>query len=179
MSVNKTPATLSPYIFTPGAPVYADAIAVIEHLNWTAGERPETYFSVFGGPDSAFTNGVDCARLLFNGTVTTWYSHILTNIRINLDVPSMTFRFRPIIQTGITVSIRLTIGSEVQTVSLDDTDSGVLQTIQVFPGDTGTGWQAVTLELRRDGGGSTAYIRSASLQADAIAVGDLQQPEND
>lgn len=150
-----------------GAPVVADdALAVIEQLNWSFGERVSEVLIVDDQVDEIGTS----SGFVLRRKARVWIDPDGASIEVLVDATVPT--------ASNSVTMRTTIGADSIDLTIDDTTSGTPQTGTLLTSSTGTGWQTVTLEINHATGSASDCTRDLwQIQISRIEAADMRDPE--
>lgn len=154
MSRTAAPTTLNPTTFGTGNGIYfEDAVQVVEQINYTASRTPQVLAQWIAAPSGwgASGNEPHAHSVTFSGSLETFYQ---TDVWIDPDAQEIRIEVDAAMAAGNEGEVVVDLGGAQVVLAFDDSTPTV--TDQVSSGDTGTGWQSLTVRIQRTSGASSA-----------------------
>ena len=178
MSREMEATTISPLRFALGAMIgQEDLQKLIKQLNWTFGNRPQVHAAQscgahgWGTSESPYLHGI-AFRETAAGAVTVFQ----TNIKILPEVDNIVVGAACEFSGSDTGEVHFTVGGGSATVTCNAAQSDTDRNATIATSSTGTGWQAVTIQVERTAGIADAQLLRFRIQDEAIGAGALPEP---
>lgn len=179
MAKTKATSTRSPFGFVPGDVARKDDFtAVHEMQNAARGDLPHNLLTLQGDAQnwggSSELSPAGAGGILWPATGTDEVYEAM--VYIDPDLVQLAIKTKATLPGGATGSVVVTIGSTSTTHAHSAGGSSTV-TSTLNTSATGTGWQLVTVDLRRDTGDpSTGYLERARIRSVPIAASALGDP---
>lgn len=174
--------SLSPLAFAANVEVLeAEARAVLEQLNWAAGERPVVHFALGCGP-AGYSSGAQALLNLLFPTASGYAERLHVPIILADDAVATVVGVRCYVSGSDQCLVRVTVGAAVPVVLTTFTaaTNDDMHTATIYTNNSGTGEIAVTIEGNHSSGSADdCFIRMVRCQTTRIDALSLFDPQDE